>query len=839
MAHFDFSSVRIRFQPVRPHKKTSFTIINELSPNQSRPPSPTGGRTSPFRGKGFRANSSVRHMRPVSCPDSPRNSMVASSQDVQSQDDSAVPSKPSVHFNIIAPVPRKRTAVKVLQSSVDDGATARADQFEPAVMDVSYQDRDMESFEIFSNEQMRSGNSSRHASIRAIYPEVPRVSLKPSPAPRRHIHKSLNNLDDEMSTDNELMLSAPVVNPRSYHKGLLRVVSSSGGGGSASVSPSKIPRRKSSVSISSGSFGGPFQSTGRRDSVISASMGHLPQRRGQSVSPNRKKSVDLGGSMIDLGMTPARSSSRISKPTTLSPIIGTPNKDCQQDDEAASSSKGSATTDQSSPTKIPVRRNSNVNLNSRLSSRSTSREPSPQKSGSSSKSSPTKIPLKSHAKSSPSKASSTKSKKSIGNDKSAGKSKGTGTSATAKEASSARKEPAITRERSSVKKPPAAAFKREPSTLKRQPSNLKREASTLKRTPSNLKRETSNLAGNKKMAQSTLHKNQSDSSLTKRIDKSNSFKQKRRTSSESDGLNEIDTANTSDTLIPLNTSNAVSKTTAAIASQPVQITAAVTNQLNKTNSTSQIVNNNNSNSNDNSNLISDSGNDVNGNLNRISSSSNLSVANNATTMSGIDVGGTVISGVASAVGTPSSDAQKAHEQKQMTGDAEKSADDAMAMEKMEPAAVGNGETMSTTDTPGPLLKKASTRTLGAKSDIGSMSGLSVAHDAVPVLSDAGGGGGGPANVNSSSAIETNVNVIEMTGSGHNNDNNTSGSDAETMLRPPNDIDERQSERAAISVGPDVEVDGMNVSNRSTNKLGQDNNGIGAHINPSTGVQDEM
>lgn len=746
------------------------------------------------------------------------------SQDISSQDDSVMPNKPSVHFNIIPPVPRKRTAIKVLQSTLDDNGATRPDQYEPAVMDVSYQDRDMESFELFSNEQMRSGNSSRHGSIRAIYPELPRMSLKPSPAPRRHIHKSLNNLDDETSTENEMMLSAPLVNPRSYHKGLLRVVSSSGGRGSANVSPSKIPRRKSSISISSGSFGGPYQPSSRKNSIISSSMDHLPLRRGQSVSPRRKKSIDLGGSMIDLGVTPTRSSSRISKPTTLSPIIGTPNKDCQQDDDMASSSKCS---DQSSPTKIPVRRNSNVNIHNRMDSRNNSRagsrEPSPPKFVGGNKSSPTKIPQKTNAKTSPSKVDrTTRTKKTTGDDKTMGR------GAVTKEASSARKEPAITRERSSVKKPPAAAIKREPSTLKRQPSNLKREPSTLKRAPSNLKRENSNLA-NKKTTQSTLHKNQSDSSLTKRLDKTNSFKQKRRTSSESDGLNEIDTANTSDKLIPLNTSNAVSMGTAAIASQPIQITAAVTNQLNKTNSTSQIVINS-SNSNDNNNLISISGND---NLNGTSSSSNLNA--NSAMAGGSDGGGIATSAAAAsaaAATNPASDSQKTLEQMQKTGDADKTGDDAVTMEKMES---NPDEALMTTTTPAQLLKKASTRTLGAKSDIGSMSGVSVTNDAGQIMNDIDSG---QPHVSSSSAIETNVNVIEMTGTGHNN-NNTSGSDTETMLRPSNDIDERHSERAAISMGPDVEVDGMNLANRTANKLGQDNNGIGAHINPSTGVKNEM
>lgn len=751
----------------------------------------------------------MRQMRPVSCPDSPRSSMAAGTQDNSSRDDSMVPSKPSVHFNIVPPVPRKRGAIKVLQAPHDIDSMASADQYEPAVIDVSYHDRDMESFELFSDEQRRSDNSNRRGSIRAIYPELPRMSLKPSPAPRRHIHKSLNDLDDETSTDNDLMLSAPAINPRSYHKGLLRVVSSSGGNGggsgSANVSPSKIPRRKSSISISS-------------------SMDHLSRR--YSVSPHRKKSVDMGGSMHDLGRTPSRSSSRISKPTTLSPIIGTPNKDCQQDDDTL-------TSDLSSPTKIPIRRNSNVNLSTRLSSRSNSRsgsrDPSPMKGlgGSSNRSSPSKLPQKPNAKLSPTKVDrTTRGKKAVSDEKTIGSNRGA-----TKEASSVRKESAINRERSSVKKPPAAAIKREPSTLKRQPSNLKRETSTLKRTPSNLKRENSTLA-NRKTPQSTLHKNQSDSSLSKRID-ANSFKNRRRTSSESDGLNELATANTSDNLIPINASSTVSMRTAAIASQPAQITAAVTNQLNKSSSTSQILVNN---SNDNNNLISNTNTNSTTNVSDVDSekksSTNLST-NNVATISVNDGSNVSVTGATGATGgsttfTTTTDAQKLLE----TGS--KMVDDVTTA--MDKTAGGGGETATmTTTTPGQLMKKASSRTLGAKSDIGSMSGLSVTNDAGRMMLNVDGG---EPHANTTSAIETNVNVIDMTGSGHHS-NNTIGSDTETMLRPANDIDDHRSERTGNSMGPDVAVEDMNSANRQTNKLGQANNDIGAYINPSTGVKTEM
>lgn len=498
-------------------------------------------------------------MRPVSCPESPRNTLNV--PDRAYTDDFMI-NKPSVHFKI-APAPRRKTADATISLAKKNEDTNYS------LTDLSYQDRDMEGLEINPNDQFRHSRSGRRDSLKSIYPELPRT--KPSPAPRRFIHKSENDLDKP--TDSVICIDQPLVNPRSYHKGLLRVVSS------AQTSPSKIPRRKSSIS-------GPTGMSSSRKNSISMSTGNLSSRD-KSASPKRKPSVDLGGSMIDLGVVSSaiRSASRISKPTTLSPIIGTPNRDVENENMVSDKSP-----DQS-PTKIPIRRSSSVNINgSRNSSRASSREHSPPKSTTRS---PTKIPQKLSQRSSQL-DNKTNKKQMTGSKASTSKADKTGT--LRREASdlkklppSARKEATMTNEKSSARKPLPHTLKRETSTLKKQPSALKREPSNLRLTPSStLKRESSNVGKKLPASSATLSKNQSDSSLTKRLDKKNSFKQKRRTSSESDGLNEISTAN-NDSLIPLGTT-AVSMATSII-NQP----SSSTNQLNKTNSSGQITSNSNSN----------------------------------------------------------------------------------------------------------------------------------------------------------------------------------------------------------------------------------------------------
>lgn len=632
-----------------------------------------------------------------------------------------------------------------------------------SVADLSYQDREMETYELDVNVPPRSNNSSRRGSMKAsLFPELPR-SHKPSPAPRRQMHKSAGDL----SSESRYQHPKPVVNPRSHQKGLLRIISS------AESSPSKIPRR---ISVT--------KSMERIPPVRRKSISRAVDRRGRSTSPERQRSVD-SSTMIDLGVTASsmvRSANRISKTSALSPIAGTPNRDGENN------------------TKIPVRRNSSINLNvkngSRGNSRTNSRDPSPTKPGTNK--SPTKIP---------SKVGQAGLKKVSSIVKMSGAKRPTITTTgkeqtesaktrigpvgpnAKKETASARKEPStVTREKSSVKKAPPATIKREPSTLKRQPSNLKRETSNLK--PTTLKRESSNLLKRqtstiKPREPSALLKNQSDSSLTKRLEKKSSFKNKRRTSSESDGLNEKGktTANendSSDKLITLPKTNVVSMTTAAIASQPIQITAAVTNQLNKSNSSGQIVHTNSD-----------------------------TVASTGDERRELTTPAEIIEKSQKTLETIQKTVTDATDEIQKT--IEENLTDLKTLEK-DMAMNSGAMAAESADTIAPLQKKASTRTLGTKSDI-------VSGDAAMTEGNAATNDGESAEV-VNSPIETTVNVIDSTG--------------EVTTLQTQDSDERISERA-ISMGPDVELEGSNVQKMEEST--QNSNGGPSHMDPVSGAKD--
>lgn len=458
--------------------------------------------------------------------------------------------------------------------------------------ETSYQDREMESYEIRTDLKHKTliqiasrNDQSLPVKPFSVLPEKISASVAPSPAPRR---KFYNSTGDLRAKSNETQ--KPPINPRSYHKGLLRVVSS------ANSSPSKIPRRQSI--------------TGSADNLSTS-------RRRSSISPNRRLS-NAQPSIIDLGVMASnsnqssRSGSRISKPTMLSPIIGTPNKDSAEQSAQEEEPNGVHVNDASpimSPTRIPIRSGSSTNLlsrnnsgmnlkgqnnsnvNSRNNSRAGSREPSPgmsllrpgmaaqaskpfmRKGSNRTSSNNNKVGMLETNKSvltkspDPSKLRSSVRKAPIVRKENDSK-------------SSLKKEP-IKKDTSYLKKPTVSTFKRESSNLKREPSNLKREPSNLKRDPSNLKREPSNLRRepsnlrrepsnlrretsnlrregstlrrgdaaatsqpsttlkrqtSKLMMASVLSKNNSDSMLNKRLEKNNSFKnEKRKTTSESDG----------------------------------------------------------------------------------------------------------------------------------------------------------------------------------------------------------------------------------------------------------------------------------------------------------------
>ena len=226
-------------------------------------------------------------------------------------------------------------------------------------------------------------------------------------------------------------------------------------------------------------------------------------------------------------------------------------------------------------------------------------------------------------------------------------------------------------------------------------------------------------------------------------------------------------------------------TAAAIAAQPVQITAAVTNQLNKTSSSSQMAN----------------------------ESSTDDGRRDMTLMT--PTPGDILEKSQKTLATIKKTVNEATEEIHKT--IEENLSDLKTMEKeMCSGTYGGGSGEPTTDGglavdaggnaahDGALQKKASSRTL--KSDKVIDDGTTAAAETV------------------TSPIEATVNVIE-TGSG-------SGSD-QTRLHPQ-DSEERVSERA-ISVGPEAELQGSNVQKIDNSSHGS--NGA-IHVDPSTGAKNQ-
>lgn len=725
---------------------------------------------------------------------------------ISSKDDSEI-HRPSVKFNVIPPIPRKRTAIQVIDTTNNDNESNT---------DVSYHDRDMESFELLSNDQNKS--LSRRNSLK---------SAKPSPAPRRYVQRSDSSL--QMQNENkDVLLKAPIVNPRSYHKGLLGVISVTNN------SPSKIPRRKSSVStpnlantsdMSSSSSSSPI----RRNYRLSNSTDRLNATSVSTRRQRRKSSVDLGSSMIDLGVssTHSRSSTnRISKPTILSPIVGTPNKDHEQENAQYHNDGGSYNKKYvcDSPTKIPIRRSSSVTINGLRSDKHSSHKQSNPHEASPPKQldrSPTKIPQKIIHKS-PSKVA-----KSMSELNKIDTSQSIPSAVNKKMSSCAKKEPSIKREKSSVKKAPPSTIKCEPSTLKRQLSNLKREKSD-NNIQKNFKRENSTIGlkqmkGAIKRDQQTskLIKNQSDSSLVKRLEKKNSFKQKRRTSSESDGLNEMNsTANISDNLISLTQKDG--KSTTAIASKPVQITAAVTDHLNKSNNSGQIISINqlNDSNNNSNNLISDSNNnninssnnahDQNSSQNETTTNKTVDTATNTTTTSTMKNEKKTENDNKIDLGTQTSqNPLKLHvtPDKKQTASSDPNENNVAKVDSNTPI--------------GKLQKKASTLTLldsNRHTDAGNIieTRTTIAENIHEKTNEA---------ELIRTPIETNVNVID------NNLSNSAGTDDTTFKG--NDIQQQQS---IVATERNDMIPGPYHSNETSNNLVNDKNGV---IDSSTGAKNEM
>lgn len=662
---------------------------------------------------------------------------------------------------------------------------------------TSYQDREMESYEIRTDLKHKTMIQipSRNESISSIRSSELSTKTGPSPAPRRKFYNSTGNLHTKSSEPNAS------TNPRSTQKGLLRVVNS------AHSSPSRIPRRKS----------------------LTGSMENVYGRRGSIPADRRKKSNEsdsttdnVGQSIIDLGFVAAggnsnhptsRSLSRISKPTTLSPIIGTPNKDSEQSaqedeqyDRSEMNSTNSTMMVMMSPTKIPmrdgsanhllVRANSNIQprsklgvssknnsrVNSRSNSRASSREPSPGSSLTKATSSQnlTRTGSKQFVRNVTNRASDSKlvtKKLTTAATKQSNISTTKKTSQPAdKLRSSVKKTSSLRKDanNSSIKKPPATTkkessivkndnIKKPPSNLKRESSNLKKE-SLLKREPSNLSRTSTLKRQSSKLiiASSVLSKNNSDSSLAKRLEKKNSFKnEKRRTISESnDETGVVGSKENNQKLVPMTKTNVVSMTTAAITAQPVSITTAVTNHnpVAKTNSSNRLT-----------------GDNENNNSNESKDSENATMSTTTTPATILEKSQKTLENIQKTVTNA-------------TDEIHRTIDENLTdLKSLEQDMKNEEATKNNVPTGGAKLeKKPSTRTLGENK-----------NDEKLMTNDGGSSQQQQPQVitTNASPIDANVSIIENTANG-------------SKLSPQNS-DERVSERS-ISVLPDVELESGNV-----------------------------
>lgn len=388
--------------------------------------------------------------------------------------------------------------------------------------------------------------------------------------------------------------SKPPINPRSNQKGVLRVVTS------AQNSPSKIPRRKSIVSSMDG--------LNRRESSISPDRDlkravSMPRRGSRTISPTTKD----GNTKSEFVKSPRR----ILKPTTLSPILGTPNKDSDPNEIQPKTENT-----QKSPSKIPLTVLTVARLTTKVNSKNNSRDPSPSKSRLGSKSnsrvgsrepSPSKPKIdkiinvkkfdNKKAKTTPitvsrslTRTASKKPtieapKKDLQLKRTSTIKKSVSSTAVDKTKSSGlKKTSSFRKENPEGAKKEVASTKKEPSTLKREPSNLKREPSNLKKEPpikrenSNLKKESANLKreSSSQKIPSVLSKRKSEENMMKKLEKKNSFKNEK--------IEEVEKQKEEpeekfEKLIPMTKNNVVSMTTAAITAQPVQITTTLTNQI--------------------------------------------------------------------------------------------------------------------------------------------------------------------------------------------------------------------------------------------------------------------
>lgn len=651
--------------------------------------------------------------------------------------------------------------------------------------------------------------------------EIYSANIGPSIAASRH--KLYNSTGDLYTESKQLSSSASSSNPRSHQKGLLRIVKNEHDG-----SPSRIPRRKSILSTSADTLH-------RRKSSISPPIRRVSitttKPIGGGDGAKQKSSTPGSSSIIDLGMMPissTRSLSRISRPTTLSPILGTPNR--EPSEPIAVTNQDNELLADTSPTKIPVRTGRNSNAVSRSNSRSQSRAPSnansrdPSPRHSIQSQNDRSIDLGSRGGSK--RRSSINRKSSI---KTTSESKVKSVQAKDKSKVTTESKPAVTKKPPSFRRntPASTSTKKEPSSnatktkketvssLKREPSNLqkkvapsvKREKSTVRKEPATtaaaatdsktLKREPSNVTkkttgtlkrqSSKIAIAAAMSKTKSDTNVAKKLEKKNSFKKDKTDSTETtttmanasvggasdavpDDTNKMDTERDPSLKSQDSTGTSSDKLVAMTKSNVVSMTtAAITAQP------VQITT-------------------------AVTNQTTLTKTNSSNQLTKTDSSGQILSGIAEATGTDMTPAtileksQKTLENIQKTvADAtdeiqktiEENLTDLKTLENDMKMVVESGQTH-----PAPFEKKESTRTLKSIHSDKNVDGKMMVDGIRPTLT-----------TTTASPIEAKVSVIDGATS------SISGSNG--LKLTPQDSDERVSVRS-VAMLPEVESESGNV-----------------------------
>ncbi|GAB0090799.1 hypothetical protein DMENIID0001_055620 [Sergentomyia squamirostris] len=566
-------------------KRSAFAIITQLSPNISRPDSPDGplsGRLSPFRGYGFREFSS----RSSSGATSPPRTAKSLENFLQPQNSIYGARRPS--FDILDSLPREMESYQISTDvrhktmiQIASGSTTPRYDFR----NRSYEALDRAP-------RARSGLSASES--------------------MRHLDRPILRRRSSSGSSTRL----PMRSRSSLQRGVVRVMSQSAVG-----SPSRIPRPRTSI----GSSMDDLLSSRRESSVSPIRRGSISRTSSSRRSARRQSSVTLLPAVTLIPDEPstfrARSSRSPRRPgvlkvTPLSPIIGTPNREpeCTEGDPL---DDGKVTM---SPSKIPVRSasttrpisRSNTTLGVGVSQKqsqgspsATSRDASPGKTSPKSASkTPSakklqKPPVKCHEGK---KVSSALTKKPpIGTQPAEGRGKiGEKEKAVSKTTrkietvSKVRKTDSATEAKRPVRKTPSFAKKDAGATtnggVKKEPASTRKELSQAKKEPSSARQESSTATkesrGRISRENSGLIKGKPPGKLEKkpsfRTDKTAVAKVEEQDSIDSLDSGQREKSESPDKfqkLIPLTKPNVVSMTTAAIASQPVQITTTVTNQL--------------------------------------------------------------------------------------------------------------------------------------------------------------------------------------------------------------------------------------------------------------------